>query len=79
MNRIKKIEGWLKYVSAARMLQEAVLFAASLISLIRDRSDLACYFLVLSFWIGAQLGQFQKMLSERYNRLLDEQERRNAL
>lgn len=79
MERLQKLEHWIEYLVAGRILQETVLFASSLIAIIKDRSDLACYFLVLSIWIGGQLAQFQNELSSRYNRLLDEQERRDRI
>lgn len=75
MSKLDKLGHWIEYLLAGRMLQEVVLFASSLIAIIKDRSDLACYFLVLSIWIGGQLQVMQNELSNRYNRLLDEQER----
>ncbi len=79
MTKLEKLGRWIEYLVAGRILQETVLFASSLIAIIKDRSDLACYFLVLSIWIGGQLAQFQNELSSRYNRLLDEQERRDRI
>ena len=74
--KIDQLGRWIEYLVAARILQETVLFASSLLAIAKSRSDLACYFLILSVWIGAQLAQFQNGLSVRYNQLLDEQERR---
>lgn len=76
MDKLNKLGRWIDYLVAVRLLQETVFFASSLIAIIKERSDLACYFLVLSIWIGGQLGQFQNQLMIRYN---DEQERRDRV
>lgn len=75
MHKLRKMERWIEWLVAGRVLQEILLFGASMLFLIKERSDLACFSLVLSIWIGGQLAQFQNELSNRYNRLLDEWER----
>lgn len=79
MRKLDKLERMIYYVTAARMGQEIVMLTASLCEVIRGRSDWACYFLILSIWIGGQMAQFQNDLTIKYNRLLDEQERRDGL
>ena len=79
MSKLEKLGRWIEYLFAGCILQETVLFASSLLAIIKDNSDLGRHFLVLSIWIGGQLAQFQNELSSRYNRLLDEQERRDRI
>lgn len=79
MNKLNKLDLWIGYLVLVRAIQVTVLFTASMLAIIKDRSDLASYFLVLSFWINSQLNPVQNRLTNRYNRLLDEQERRDKI
>ena len=79
MSKLEKLGCWIVCLIAGRILQEIVLLASSLIAIIKDRSDMACYFMVLSIWIGGQLAQFQSTLSNKYDQLLDEEERRGRI
>lgn len=79
MNNLQRLERWIFYLTALRIIEEMACAITSVLWLIKGRSDMACYFLLASIWIGGQLIGARNEFSNRYNQILDDQERRGRI